>query len=140
MLDYSYIVVSALLSLIVTTVTMLIVSKRIIYPSMIAIFEEKYATAEGAIKKGFSALGTRSAQVRKEKAMSKEITEHVLEEYPEILAVAERISPDLVEMIEEDPETALRLVDRYLPLLKKFFPDLLAEYDKEGQSKLSWEF
>jgi len=140
MLNLNYFVVSALLSLIVTVVTMIVAMKKIIEPGLVALFDEKYATAEGAIKKGFSALGQRSVQVRKEKAMSKEITEHVLEEYPEILAVAERISPDLVEMIEEDPETALRLVDRYLPLLKKFFPDLLSEYDKEGQSKLTWEF
>lgn len=140
MLEASTLVVSGLLSLIITVVTMLLVAKRIIYPSMVALFEEKYATAEGAIKKGFSAMGQRSAQLKKEKKMSEEITGHILEEYPEIMAVAERISPDLVEMIEDDPETALRLVDRYLPLLKKFFPDLLAEYEKEGQSKLTWEF
>ena len=127
--------VFSLLSVVLTAVTMIIVTKRVIYPGMVGLFEEKYAMAEGAIKKGFSAMGTRSAELKKEKAMEGEIMVAVLDEYPELMMIAEKISPDMVAMIEEDPETALRLIDRYLPLLENLFPDLVAQF-RSGQTKM----
>ena len=141
MLNLSYYVATVLLAIIVTTLTMLVVAKAVIYPTLISLFEDKYTTAEGAIKKGMSAMGRRSVQVKKESAMLEDISEAVLERYPEISAVAERISPDLVAMIEDDPETALILAERYLPTLKRFFPEILKDFGKEDpQSKLTWEF
>ena len=141
MLNLSYYIATILLALIVTTVTMLIVAKAVIYPTLISLFEEKYTTAEGAIKKGMSAMGRRSVQVKREKAMLEDISEAVLDRYPEISAVAERISPDLVAMIEDDPETALVLAERYLPTLKRFFPDLLKDFGNEDpQTKITYEF
>ncbi|GAI58709.1 unnamed protein product [marine sediment metagenome] len=139
-LDIGSLVASGLLSIIVTAVTIFIAMKKVIAPGLIALFEEKYEVAEKAIKSGYSAMGVKSVQIKKEKAMTKRIGEVVLEEYPEILAVAEQISPDLVEMIEEDPETALKLVDRYLPLLKKFFPDLLKGYTLDEETKTVFQY
>jgi len=140
-LDIGSLVASGLLSLIITAVTMLIIMKKVIAPGLIGIFEEKYATADSAMKKGFSAMGLKSVQIKKEKVMAEKVGHIVLDEYPEILAVAEKISPDLVELIEKDPETALRLVDRYLPLLKKFFPDLLKGYGlDEEESKTVFQY
>ncbi|GAI00853.1 unnamed protein product [marine sediment metagenome] len=139
-LDIGSLVASGLLSLIITAVTMLVVMKKVIAPGLLGLFEEKYETANQAIKKGYSAMGVKSVQIKKEKVMAEKVGKVVLNEYPEILAVAEQISPDLVEMIEEDPETALRLVDRYLPLLKRFFPDLLKNYGLDEEEKLKYDF
>jgi len=133
-LDIGSLVATGVLCIIITAVTMFIAMKKVIAPGLIAIFEEKYETADKAIRSGYSAMGVKSVQIKKDKAMTKKIGEVVLDEYPEILAVAEQISPDLVEMIEEDPETALRLIDRYLPLLKKFFPDLLKDYGSDEET------
>ena len=140
-LDIGSLVVSGLLSLIITTVTMFIAMKKVIAPGLIGLFEEKYATADAAMKKGFSAMGLKSVQIKKEQVMTKKIGVAILEEYPEILAVAEQISPDLVVLIEEDPETALKLIDRYLPLLKKFVPDLLKDYGSDEEtSKITYQY
>ena len=119
---------------------MFIAMKKVIAPGLISLFDEKYETADQAMKKGYSAMGLKSVQIKKEKVMSKKIAENILKEYPEIIAVAEQISPDMVEMIENDPETALRLVDRYLPLLKKFFPELLKGYGSDEESKTVYQY
>lgn len=138
-LDLGSLVATGLLSLIITVVTMFVAMKLLIAPGLIALFEEKYETADKAMKKGFSAMGLKSVQIKAEKVMTKKIGAALLDEYPEILAVAEQISPDIVELIEEDPGTALRLIDRYLPLLKKFFPDLLKNYASDEETgKIEW--
>ncbi len=138
-LDIGSLVASGLLSIIITSVTLFIAMKKVIVPSLLGVFEEKYETADKAIKKGFSAMGIKSVQIKADKVMTKKIGEAILTEYPEILAVAEQISPDIVVLIEEDPETALRLIDRYLPLLKKFFPELLKGYASDEETgKIEW--
>jgi len=137
-LDIGSLAVSGVLTIIITAVTMFVAMKKLIAPGLIALFEERYEAADKAMKRGYSAMGLKSVQIKAEKVMTKKIGAALLDEYPEILAVAEQISPDIVELIEEDPGTALRLIDRYLPLLKKFFPDLLKGYDSDEDGQTIW--
>lgn len=140
MFDIGSAVIAALMALIVTVVVIIISMKRIILPAMENLFAEKYETAEGAIKRGFSAMGVKSQEIQREKHMEEAITEGIFEQYPEILAVASKVSPDLVELMEEDPVTALRLAKRYLPHLKEIFPDFFEKFAKDGEQKHIWEF
>jgi len=140
MFDISTYIVPILLSTIITVLTMVIVAKKVIYPSMLALFEEKYAIAEGAISKGFSALGTKSAQMKSERKFEGTAVEEILDAYPEIMAVAEQVSPHLAEMIEDDPLNALRMAERYLPTLRKVFPDFFAQFGKGQQELDEYQF
>lgn len=128
------------MSLIVSVVAIIVSTRKVILPAVEGILAEKLETAEGAIKRGYSAMGVKSQQIQAERSMEKLIGEGLFEQYPEILALAERVSPDLVEAMEDDPETALILARRYLPHLKELFPDFFSKFAKDGQQTQIWEF
>jgi len=141
MLEMSVFFVLGVFTLLVTAVTMWIVSKRLIYPGMVALFEDKYEDADKAISRGYSALGTKSAQMKAERKFEAEAVDEILDSYPEIMAIAGQISPDLAEMIENDPLNALRMAERYLPTLSKMFPQFFAKFGAtEATDKPIYEF
>lgn len=140
MFDIGSVIVQVVLSLVLMSVVVFFATKKLIIPLVGAVVEEKMETAQGAIKRGYSAMGIKSQEVQKERAMEEALTEGIFEQYPELLAVAERISPDLVEMMQDDPITALRLGKRYIPILKDMFPQFFSQFEKEGVKQTQFEF
>ncbi|GAH69928.1 unnamed protein product [marine sediment metagenome] len=128
MIEISAFLALGMFTLLITAVTMWIVSKRIIYPGMVALFEEKYENADKAISRAYGTMGTKSAQMKAERKFEGEAVDEILDSYPEIMAIAGQISPDLAEMIENDPLNALRMAERYLPTLSKMFPQFFEKF------------
>ena len=132
MLDLGSIAVSAVLSIILTAATLIIVSKKLIVPMLIGVFEEKFKDAQGAITRGMSALGKKSGEVRGEKALENAVFEDILDEYPEFTLILDMFSPDTAEMIQENPRAAANLIMRYKPLIDQFL-------GSKGEKKSSFD-
>lgn len=84
---------------------------------LISSYEKAAKEAEKAIKTGMSAMGTRSGEVRNQKAFDREMGESILGQYPEVELVLDMLSPDMAEKIREDPTLALNWMNRYGHLL-----------------------
>jgi len=97
---------------------------------------ETLAEAQNAIKTGMSAMGKRSVEVRQERALERDIASDLMDSYPEIQALLEYLSPDLAEQVTENPEAALRVIERYEPLLARLGINLKGA----PQEQKTWDF
>ena len=140
MLNVVSIAVPVVLSCVLTLVLMVVATKYLIGPSLIKVFEEKYAEAEQAISRGMSALGVKSGESRQSKALEKAIFTDLVAQYPEINMILESFSPDTAAMIEENPQIAAILIERYMPLVKKLMPQLFGAASENAQTTQKYDF
>ena len=69
--------------------------------------------AEDVMKKSMSALGTKSGQVRLEKSVEKAVAGDLMKsQAPELEFILQLLSPDTRELIEDNPEAALKIAQR----------------------------
>ena len=83
----------------------------------------EFATAESAISKGMSALGTKSAQMREVAEIEGLVSEGLLDQYPEVQMLLESVNPELydkiMEKLRENPELIHILYDRWGHVLER---------------------
>lgn len=81
----------------------------------------KFSEADKAISAGMSALGKMSGDNRTMRAMEKGIAGDLMNaQMPEVIAILEQLSPETADMIKENPEIAIKLMEKYQPLIDKF--------------------
>ena len=139
MLNLGSIAVGTVVSGLLTLVILVVATKKLILPMITkgldATYGPMFDQADKALKRGMSAMGQKSGYVRAEKALEKEIFSELLEQYPEIQALLEMLSPDLAAKIEENPEMAANIIQRYLPTFKRIFPQFFDESEKLARIK-----
>lgn len=85
--------------------------------------KKEFETAESAISKGMSALGTKSATMREVAVIEGLVSEGVLDQYPELQLLLESVNPELYDTImgklRENPELIHILYERWGPVLER---------------------
>jgi len=113
----SQIVAIVMLSIIASITALIIAFRMIISPELETLITKKTKEANEAITKGMSALGDKGRQARDTKKMEKMMLTDILAEYPEIQIALDFFNPELADEIRENPEIALRIVQKYKPII-----------------------
>lgn len=95
--------------------------------------EANQASIEAAVKKAMTAMGAKSVEVRQDKALEKMISADLLEQFPEVEMILGLVSPKTAEALQENPEQALRIIERY----KDFIPLLSGK--TPGQAQIEYD-
>lgn len=121
------IVVQSSLIIAITLVIVFLGYRRFIYPTLsesleaLAVVLERATVAERAIKTGMSALGVSSQEKAAFSDLENEVLSEVIEKnFPEVQYLLEQVSPDLAERLRENPEQAVKLYEKYEPILARF--------------------
>ena len=117
MLTLSQIAAIIGLSIALSIVALIIAFRLLITPELEALILEKTKEAQEAISKGMSALGDKGRKVRDTNKMEGMMLEDILAEYPEIQIALDFFRPELADDIRENPEIALRIIQKYKPMI-----------------------
>lgn len=117
MLPLSQIAAITGLSITISLISLIIAFRMVISPNLVAVIDEKTQEANDAITKGMSALGNKGRESRDANKMEKMMVSDIMEEYPLLQMAIDFFSPDTAELIEENPERALKIMMRYKPII-----------------------
>ena len=136
MVEIAFILGSFIVPLIVSLVVCILVLGRVyvntIQP-LIKQAEEGQAAVDKVVKTGMSAMGHKSGEVRLDNALEKMVAGDLIDQFSEIEAILSLVSPDTAAALRENPEKALKMIERYkdfIPLLSgESAPQKQIEYD-----------
>jgi len=131
------VVASVLVSMFSVLILVVVATKKVIVPTLLAVFDEKYASAEKAISSGMKALGDKGVDAKKAKKLEKAVFGDILDNYPEILIILDQVSPDTAEMIRDNPLMAAKMWARWGPTIQQILPTLNV---KKGEQSITWTF
>lgn len=134
-LDISSIVLPAFVSLIVTIIAVIGTARGYLVPLLEGVLDQKLEQTDEMMKAAASSMGKASVDSRNLKKMEKMVIADIMGEYPEIQMILEQFSPETAEMIEEQPEMAMKLLMRYKPLI-----DSVLKRDPEAQGLEAFMF
>lgn len=121
MVEIAFIIGSFVVPLGVSLLVCLIVLGRVYKTTiepLVILTNEGQEKLDAAVKTAMSAMGTKSGQVRQTNQLEKDIAGDLMDQLPEVEMILELLSPDTANSIRENPEKALRLLERY----KDFIP------------------
>ena len=121
MVNLQYFLGSVLVPSVISVIVTFVMMRLVVTKSVIPLLEEKFKDADLAVKKGLSAMGQKSGDVRAAKSMEKKISRDIWDNLPEIKGILGMLSQDTLDQIEENPEVAIQLIERYKPLIDKLF-------------------
>lgn len=131
-LIFSSLVVPIVVSLIVCVLVLGRVYLTQIEP-LVKMAEANQAAVEAAVKKAMTAMGIKSGEVRQDKALEQLVATDIMAQYPEIEIVLGLVSPETADALRENPEQALRMIERY----KAFLPALSGK--TPGQQQIQYD-
>ena len=119
--DIQYFLGSILVPGVISVIVTFIMMRLVVAKSVIPLLDQRFGAADEAIKKGMSAMGVKSGDVRAVKSMEKKVARDIWDNLPEIKGILGMLSQDTLDQIEENPEIAVQLIERYKPLIDKLF-------------------
>lgn len=122
-MEYWLIIGQTSVSILVCLGSMFLLWRKVLAPVINERMGELHEAIELATKvtKGsMTVLSDAGVQAREMKSMEDDLFQAVLDQYPEIEAMAQMVAPDFLEKIKENPQSGLALLERWGPYLEKF--------------------